>query len=101
MSGPVLLAAVPPLREIYRRGQQGWPSRFVLVQLPNAPLWVGLAGSVVAGVTDDGVVHDGARVVATVGLAVWAAMELLQGVNWFRRVLGAAFLVYLIVSRLL
>jgi hypothetical protein len=26
-------------------------------------------------------------------------MELAQGVNWFRRALGAAFLVYLVVSR--
>jgi hypothetical protein len=94
------LGAVPALREIYRRGQQGWPARFVLVQLPNAPLWVGLGGSVVAAVTDDGAVHDGARIVATAGLAVWAIMELAQGVNWFRRALGAAFLVYLIVSRL-
>jgi hypothetical protein len=95
------LGAVPSLREIYRRGQQGWPSRFVLVQLPNAPLWVGLIGSVVAGATDHGMVHDGARIVATAGLAVWAIMELAQGVNWFRRALGAAFLVYLIASRLL
>lgn len=91
---------MPPLREIYRRGQAGWPSRFVLVQLPNAPLWVGLGGSVVAAVADDGVVHDGARIVATVGLAVWAIMELTQGVNWFRRALGAGFLAYLVVSRL-
>jgi hypothetical protein len=90
---------MPPLRELYRRGQRGWPSRFVLVQLPNAPLWVGLGGSVVVAATDDGVVHDGARIVATGGLAVWAALELAQGVNWFRRALGLAFLVYLIASR--
>jgi hypothetical protein len=95
------LGVVPALREIYRRGQQGWPSRFVLVQLPNAPLWVGLGGGVVAAVTDDGVVHDGARIAGTAGLVVWAILELAQGVNWFRRALGAAFLVFLIASRLL
>jgi hypothetical protein len=93
------LGAVTPLHEIYRRGQQGWPTRFVLVQLPNAPLWLGLGGSAVAAVVGDGVVHDGARLVATAGFAVWAIMELTQGVNWFRRVLGAAFLLYLVVSR--
>jgi hypothetical protein len=98
--GPVLLDVVTSLREIYRRGQQGWPSRFVLVQLPNAPLWAGLGGSAVAAVNDDGVVYDGARIVATVGFVVWAIMELAQGVNWFRRALGAGFLVYLVVSRL-
>jgi hypothetical protein len=95
------LGVVPTLSETYRRGQQGWPSRFVLVQVPNAPLWVGLGGSAVAAVTDDGVVHDGARNVGTAGLVVWAILELVQGVNWFRRVLGAVFLVYLIASRLL
>jgi hypothetical protein len=95
------VVAVPALRDLYRRGQQGWPSRFVLVQLPNAPLWVGLGGSAVAAVTDDGVVHDGARIAGTTGLAVWAVLELAQGVNWFRRALGAAFLMYLVVSRLL
>ncbi|HEX5923914.1 MAG TPA: hypothetical protein VFY45_08785 [Baekduia sp.] len=92
---------MPTLREIYRRGQQGWPSRFVLVQLPNAPLWVGLGGGVVAAVIDDGVIHDGARIVGTAGLVVWAILELAQGVNWFRRALGAAFLAYLIGSRVL
>jgi hypothetical protein len=95
------LGAVPPLRDLYRRGQQGWPSCFVLVQLPNAPLWVGLGGGAVAAAVDDGVVHDGAQIVATAGLVVWAIMELAQGVNWFRRLLGAGFLVYLIVSRVL
>jgi hypothetical protein len=92
--------AVPALRDLYRRGQQGWPLRFVLVQLPNAPLWVGLGGIVVAKTVDEGVVYDGARIVATAGLVVWAVLELLRGVNWFRRALGAAFLVSLIVSRL-
>jgi hypothetical protein len=96
-----MLGVMPRLRELYRRGQQGWPSRFVLVQLPNAPLWVGLGGSAVAAATDDGVVHDGARAVATAGLTVWAIMELAQGVNWFRRGLGAGALAYLGASRLL
>jgi hypothetical protein len=98
--GPVLWAVVPTVAELWRRGQEGWPSRFVLVQLPNAPLLVGLGGVVVARTTGGGAVHDGARVVATAGLGVWAIMELTQGVNWFRRGLGAGFLVYLIVSRL-
>jgi hypothetical protein len=90
---------VPPLRDLWRRGQQGWPRRFVLVQLPNTPLLVGLAGGVAARVTD-GTAHDVARVVGTAGLAVWALMELLQGVNWFRRLLGAAVLVFLLARAL-
>jgi hypothetical protein len=79
------------LRDLWRRGQQGWPARYVLVQLPNAPLLVGLIAGALPGTV--------ARVVATAGLGVWAAMELAQGVNAFRRGLGAAVLAYLVVSR--
>ena len=61
----------PPLRELWRRGQEGWPRRYVLVQLPNAPLLV--------------------------ALAVWALQELVQGVNGFRRALGLVVLVLLAV----
>lgn len=87
---------MPALRDLWRRGQQGWPRRFVLVQLPNAPLLVGLGATVIAWVTD-GFVHDVARLVAGVGLAVWAVEEVVGGVNWFRRLLGAAFLALLVV----
>ena len=33
------------------------------------------------------------------GLVVWAALELVSGANWLRRLLGAGFLVYLAVRR--
>jgi hypothetical protein len=91
---------VPALRDLGRRGQQGGPRRFVLVQLPNPPLIVGLAGGAIAGATD-GTVHDVAAIVGGAGLAIWALEELLQGVNWFRRLLGAAALAYLVATRLL
>jgi hypothetical protein len=90
----------PPLRELWRRGQEGWPRRFVLVQLPNAPLLVALAAGVVARVVDDGAAHDVARVVAGIALAVWAGQELVQGVNGFRRALGLVVLVLLAVRLL-
>jgi hypothetical protein len=90
---------VPALRDLWRRGQEGWPRRFVLIQLPNAPLLVALGGGVVARVTD-GTVHDVAAVVATLALAVWAVQEVFQGVNWFRRLLGAVVLVLIAVGLL-
>lgn len=78
------MGAVPPLAELWRRGQEGWPRRFVLVQFPNAPLLVGLLGVVL-----------GVRWLATVGLCAWALLEVVGGVNWFRRVLGLTFLLVL------
>jgi hypothetical protein len=81
----------------WRRGQEGWPSRFVLVQLPNLPLAVGLAGSVAAGLAH-GRAADYAGAAGRIGLAVFAYLELTDGANWFRRLLGAGVMVQLVVA---
>jgi hypothetical protein len=36
--------------------------------------------------------------VFTVGLAVWAGEEALEGANWFRRLLGVAVFVWIVVG---
>lgn len=73
------------------------PRRFVIAQWPNPPLWAALAGVLVARLTD-GWVHAYARGVTLAGLAAWAYLELTDGVNWFRRLLGAAGVVYVIAQ---
>jgi hypothetical protein len=82
--------------ELWRRGQVGWPRRFPLVQFPNPPLLLAFAGWVLAALTR-GTPHDAGRAVFMVGLAVWALGETLLGVNWFRRLLGAAALAWIVV----
>jgi hypothetical protein len=77
--------------------KRGWPARFPLVQFPNAPLLVALAAWLVAALTD-GSVHDYARAAFYVGLSAWAWMELADGANWARRLLGAAALVYVVIK---
>ena len=84
-------------QDAWRRAQRGWPAAYPLVQFPNAPLLLALAASVVAAMTD-GDVHDYARGVAYAGLAAWAWIELASGVNAFRRLLGLAGLVYVVVQ---
>lgn len=81
--------------EVWRRGQEGWPRRFPIAQFPNPPLIVALAGTGLAAVTE-GEVHDVGRAVATLGLGVWAWQEATDGVNWFRHLLGAGALVWLV-----
>lgn len=76
---------------------KGWPSRFVIVQVPNAPLIVALAASVVGRFTH-GTVADYASSVFYVALGIWAYGEAREGVNWFRRLLGCGFLIYIVVS---
>jgi hypothetical protein len=80
--------------ELWRRGQVGWPRSFPIAQFPNPPLLVALAGWVLATVAG-GSLHDAGRVILTVGLVVWALGEALSGVNWFRRLLGLAVLVWI------
>lgn len=73
---------------MWDRGQRGWPERYPVAQFPNAPLIVFLAATVLHRVTD----QDVFTVVATTGLVVWALLELVAGVNLFRRALGAVVL---------
>jgi hypothetical protein len=75
----------------------GGPRRFPIAQFPNPPLLVALAGLVLAAATG-GAAHDAGRAVFTVGLAVWAFQELVGGVNWFRRLLGAGALAWIVVG---
>jgi hypothetical protein len=75
----------------------GWPPSFPLFQFPNAPLLFALAGWLVALPTD-GSVHAYARAAFYAGLAAWAWGELTDGVNWVRRAVGAAGLLYVVVK---
>jgi hypothetical protein len=83
--------------ELWRRGQVGWPRRFPILQFPNPPLLVALAGWGLAAATGD-TPHDVGRAVFTLGLAVWALEEIVGGANWFRRLLGTGALVWIVVA---
>jgi hypothetical protein len=85
------------LRDRWRRGQRGWPARFPVVQVPNAPLLAALVASLVAAVSN-GSLHFYARSAFYIGLAAWAWLEFVDGTNWARRVLGAAGLVYIVIK---
>ena len=79
------------------RGRRGWPAGFPVLQFPNAPLAVALAALLVAAVTD-GSAHAYARAAFYAALAAWAWEELAGGVNWARRVLGAAGLAFVVLK---
>ncbi len=85
------------LREAWARGQEGWPRRFVVAQFPNPPLIVALVGSGVARATEGGTA-DAAHVISRIALAVFAALEVLDGANWFRRLLGVIVAIYLVID---
>jgi hypothetical protein len=68
-----------------------------VAQFPNPPLLFAFAGWGLAAASD-GSAHDAGRAVFTVGLAAWAWEEAASGVNWFRRLLGAGALVWIVVA---
>jgi hypothetical protein len=73
-----------------------FPRRFPIVQFPNLPLIVAvLAGA--AGKFLDGSAHSYAASVSYLAMTIWAYEELVHGVNWFRRLLGLAYVIFLIV----
>lgn len=74
-----------------------WPRAFPIVQFPNPPLGLALLASLAAGYTH-GEAHRWLRAIFYLALGVWAYEEARHGVNWFRRALGAGFLIYLTVA---
>ena len=79
-----------------RLAQLSFPRRFPIVQFPNPPLAVALLAGALANLMN-GTAHDYATSVSYLALMVWAYEELAHGVNWFRRMLGLAFVAILVV----
>ncbi|MEA2208534.1 MAG: hypothetical protein QOF54_1011 [Solirubrobacteraceae bacterium] len=87
----------PGIWRAYKRLTQiGLPRRFVIVQFPNIPLIVAfIAGEI--GNQTHGSGHAYASSVSYLALAIWAYLELVEGVNWFRRLLGLAYAISTVV----
>ena len=72
---------------------------YTVAQFPNPPLWVALAAFIVALLAGDGsTVDDLARAVLYLALTIWAYEEAANGVNGFRRALGAVALVLIMIA---
>ncbi|GAB1545121.1 hypothetical protein NUACC21_77970 [Scytonema sp. NUACC21] len=73
----------------------------VVAQMPNLPLIVWIAASLLKLVFTTGVGNTGLDILAFGSLFTWAWLELFQGVNYFRRALGLAVLIGVTASRTL
>ncbi len=74
--------------------------KIVIAQMPNLPLIVGLAATLLQLVFPSGKIQTGLDLVAFGALFTWAWQELFEGVNYFRRALGLIVLVGLLALRL-
>ena len=67
-----------------------FPRSYPIVQFPNAPLILAFASGLLAS-NIHGREHAYAQAVSYLAMAIWAYLELFQGVNAFRRLLGLAY----------
>jgi hypothetical protein len=81
---------------LFRNRQTG---EITIAQAPNAALIVFLVALVVHRLFNiGGGAGTGLTIISTGALAIWAADELLRGVNPFRRMLGGAVLAGIVAS---
>lgn len=71
----------------------------VIAQLPNLPLIVWGVATSLQLLPTSGKVHTGLDLIAFGSLFTWAWQELFDGVNYFRRALGAIVLIGLVALR--
>jgi hypothetical protein len=74
--------------------------RYVLWQRPNLAIMVWFGAVVLGKLFEQGRVHEVLSLVSFGALFTWAWLEIFQGVNNFRRVLGAIVLIFSIYSRI-
>lgn len=86
------LEGVAPWARFKRLTELGWPRSFPLVQFPNAALIVAFIAGQAASLAH-GAGHADAAAVSYLALAIWAYEELVEGVNWFRHLLGLVYLI--------
>lgn len=72
----------------------------VIAQMPNLPLIVWIAATLLNLIPTTGNIHTGLDALAFGSLFTWAWQELFQGVNYFRRALGLFVLLGAIASKL-
>lgn len=74
--------------------------KIVLAQMPNLPIIVWIVTSLLSLILTSGKINTVLDVVANGSLFTWAWLELFQGVNYFRRALGLAVLIGMIVLKI-
>jgi hypothetical protein len=77
----------------YRRVREfSWPRRFPIAQFPNDALIIAFVAGVLAAMLH-GAGHADARAVSYLAMTIWAYEELVDGVNWFRHLLGLVYII--------
>lgn len=74
---------------------------FVVWQKPNIFLWVWIIALVLSIVLGANTFTHYLGVLGGISIIIWALLELVRGVNYFRRTLGLLVLLLILISRFL
>ena len=88
------------LQNIWDKVWKDPEGKVVIWQWPNVWLMAWMIALAVSWFLPPGKLTDSLGLISFVALVVWALLEIFKGVNYFRRSLGLAILVMLIVNRL-
>lgn len=74
--------------------------KIVIAQPPNLPMIVGISATLLRYALTTGQIHTTLNLIAFGAWFTWAWLEIFEGVNYFRRALGAISLVAIIAIAL-
>lgn len=72
--------------------------RLVLWQRPNVPLAIWIVFTVLSHLLHPGNLRNTSQLISHAAIIVWAGLEVISGVSYFRRTLGAIVLVLTITA---
>ena len=75
--------------------------RIVIAQFPNWPLWAWLIATLLEHILDIGDGVTLARLISFAAIVYWAYLEIVSGVNPFRKCLGGTVLLFVLYDRLI
>lgn len=70
----------------------------VILQRPNLPISAWIIAKIAEHITHEPVIKEGLAQTSVAFLLIWSVLELLQGVNYFRRILGLFILLGIIMQ---
>lgn len=74
--------------------------KVVVWQAPNMYLWGWIVFTIAGRLFETGKTHELISTLAFVSIIIWSYLEITDGVNYFRRSLGATVLTLSILSRM-
>ena len=89
---------MPKSKSIYKKLFFDKNGHFVVAQVPNVPIVIWAVSIALNKLVQDQTVSTIISSIGTVSLTVWAMLEIISGVNLFRKILGSVVLAYIVYS---